>query len=200
MRRGQALFPAVALLLLCTGSSTAAQEPSGVLKVAGVFGQGAGRSAFRLDFTAGLSQPAGEALLVFAEPSHVLLLAHVDPSFQGPDDFRDALALMRAPSDSFRHSVTLPYHPLTDKRILVVLKDNDGRERVVADALVNLHSFDFSTSFAGDLVSGSTKYHHCCRGPRCSDMCIDCDTPEFTCDLIDCDIQCGHDASWPPKV
>lgn len=32
-------------------------------------------------------------------------------------------------------------------------------------------------------------------------MCVDCDTPEFTCDLIECDIQCGSgDPSWPPKV
>ena len=24
--------------------------------------------------------------------------------------------------------------------------------------------------------------------------------PEFTCDLIDCTIQCGHDDNWPPHV
>ena len=193
----------VALLLLSTGSSVSAQERSGLLKVAGAFGQGAGKPTFRLDLTYGTdsSHPAGQALLVFAEPSHSLLLAHVDPSYHGPADFREAFALMRGPAGAFRHSVTLPYHPLTDQRIAVVLKGSDGQEWVVADAMVNLRSFEFSTSFEGDPITSSAKYHHCCRGPRCSQMCIDCDTPDFTCDLIECDIQCGHDDSgWPPKV
>jgi len=203
MRRGQALFFAVALLSLGMESVARAQEHSSFVQVAGVFGQGTGKPAFRLDLTygAGLSAPAGQALLVFAEPSHSLLLAHVDPSFQGPEDFREALALMRGPSDALRHSVTLPYHPLTDRRIVVVLKGNDGQERVVADAKVNLRNFEFSTSFEAGPVTNAAVYHHCCRGTRCSQMCIDCETVSFTCDLIDCDIQCGHeDLVWPPKV
>jgi len=96
MRRGQALFLAATLLLLGMESVASAQERSGFLQVAGVFGQGTGKPAFRLDLTygAGLSAPAGQALLVFAEPSHSLLLAHVAPLFRGPEDFRGALALM----------------------------------------------------------------------------------------------------------
>lgn len=200
MRRRQALVWTFASLLLGAVFAANAQEKAGVLQVSGAFKPETGKTAFRLDLAYGASAPlTGQALLVFAEPSHSLLLAHVEPSYQGAEDFGEALALMRGPSDGFRHSVTLPYHPLTDRRIVVVLKDGIGQEWLIADAMVNLRSFDFSTSFAGGPIAAAV-YHHCCRGPRCSQMCIDCDTPEFTCDLIDCDIQCGHDTTWPPKV
>jgi hypothetical protein len=128
MRRGQALLIAVAVLLLCMEVGVNAQEQSGVLRVTGAFGEGPGKPVFRLDLTyAGSSTSSGQALLVFAEPSHSLLLAHVDPSFQSSENFQEALALMRGPSDGFRHSVTLPYHPLTDRRIVVVLRLRNPR-------------------------------------------------------------------------
>lgn len=86
---------------------------------------------------------------------------------------------------------------------MVVLRTTDGQEQVVADALVNLRRFDFTTSVTlggepGE-VATTAKYTHCCRGGTCDRICIECETASFTCNLIDCDIQCGHDLTWPPK-
>lgn len=202
MRRVKSLWPAFALLLGCFEFAATAQQSGGAVHVAGGLVQVTGRQAFRLDLSlSSESNPqSSEALLVYAEPSHSLLLAHVDASLGDPAAYKDALALTRGSAQKVRHSLALPYEPFTDKRIVVVLKDGAGREWVVADATVNLRSFDFSTSFEVDPIAG-TIYHHCCRGPRCEQLCVDCDTPEFTCDLVECDIQCGHGGSdWPPKV
>jgi hypothetical protein len=200
MRGSKALGAAVVLLFGCFQFSAAAQQNPATLQVSGGLERVSGRQGFRLDVSySAESSPHGKALLVYAEPSHSLLLAHVDPDLDLAD-YREALALTRGSASRARHSLSLAYHPFADRRIVVVLKDGSGREQVIADATVNLRSFDFSTSFEGDPIA-SAVYHHCCRGPRCAQMCVDCDTPEFTCDLIECDIQCGSGgASWPPKV
>ena len=194
--------PAAVLLLACFELPAMAQTSTGALQVSGGLVHVSGRQAFRLElsYNSGISDRADQAILVYAEPSHSLLLAHVDPSLPDTANFKGALALTRGSVQKARHSLSLPYHPFTDNRIVVVLKDETGSERRVADATVNLRNFDFSTSFEVDPVA-STIYHHCCRGPRCAQMCVDCDTPEFTCDLVECDIECGHGGSdWPPKV
>lgn len=202
MRGSKTLWPAAVLLLVCFRLQAVAQQNPATLQVSGGLEHVSGKQGFRLNLSygGGSFTHSGQALLVYAEPSHSLLLAHVDPSLVDLADYGAALALTKGPSRSIRHSLSLPYQPFTDKRIVVVLKDGSGSEWVVADATVNLRSFDFSTSFEGDPIAG-TVYHHCCRGTRCQQICVDCDTPEFTCDLIECDIQCGSGgSSWPPKV
>lgn len=201
MRGSKTLWSAIVLLVGCFHLPAAAQQKPATLQMSGGLEHVSGREGFRLDisYSAESFPHAGQALLVYAEPSHSLLLAHVDADLDLAD-YREALALTRGSASRARQSLSLPYHPFTDRRIVVVLKDGGGRDQVLADATVNLRSFDFSTSFEGDPVASSA-YHHCCRGPRCEQMCVDCDTPEFTCDLIECDIQCGSGgASWPPKV
>lgn len=202
MRGSRTLWPAVALLLWGFQFQAVAQQNPATLQVSGGLERVSGKQGFRLNLSYGEGSftHSARALLVYAEPSHSLLLAHVDPALLDSADYRAALALTKGSSKSIRHSLSLPYQPFTDKRIVVVLKDGTGTELVVADATVNLRSFDISTSFEGDLIA-SAVFHHCCRGPRCQQMCVDCDTPEFTCDLIECDIQCGSGGSdWPPKV
>lgn len=200
MRGSKTLQSAVVLLVGCFPLPALAQQNPATLQVSGGLEQVSGRQAFRLDVAYNAeSFPRAQALLVYGEPSHSLLLAHVDPDFDLADH-REALALTRGSAARVRHSLSLPYHPFTDRRIVVVLQDASGNRQVVADATVNLRSFDFSTSFDGDPIA-SAVYHHCCKGPRCEQMCVDCSTPEFTCDLVECDIQCGSGGSgWPPKV
>lgn len=202
MRGRKTPLSAVVLLLGCFQLPAVAQQNPAALQVSGGLEPVSGRQAFRLDisYSAESFPHSGQALLVYAEPSHSLLLAHVDPIHHDLADYKEALALTRGSTLRARHSLSLPYRPFTDRRIVVVLKDGSGHEQVVADATVNLRSFSFSTSFEGDPIA-SAVFHHCCRGPRCSQMCVDCDTPEFTCNLIECDIQCGSGgSSWPPKV
>lgn len=202
MRRGKSIWPVVVLLLGCLELEAVAQQSTGTVHAAGGLVRITGRQAFRLDLSVSSESvpKSSQALLVYAEPSHSLLLAHVDASIGDTAAYQGALALTRGSAQEVRHSLVLPYEPFTDKRIVVVLKDGTGRESVVADATLNLRSFDFSTSFEVDPIAG-TIYHHCCRGSRCDQICVDCDTPEFTCDLVECDIQCGHGGSdWPPKV
>lgn len=209
MRRGNLHWKVLALLLVLgsiagTLSAKNQDDDSGTVRVSGVLEGNGGKLTYRLKISAESGTAfSGRALLVYAEPSHTLLLAHVDPVGSGLESYRGALAMMRGALHAFQHSVTVPYHPLTDRRVVVVVRKEDGQEWVAADALVNLRKFEFSTTISaeesyGELPSAA-KYTHCCRGGSCDRICAECETASFTCNLIDCDIQCGHDLTWPPK-
>lgn len=208
VREGPLAFALRLVLVGCvaalSASTVIAQEYAGALRVAGGREQRSAGSSYRLDisYDAGLLSANQQAILVYAEPSHSLLLANTNAAAPVAEEYREALALMKGRAESFHHSVTLPFRPFLDHRIVVITKGADGQERVLADAQVNLRSFSFTTTFAAseDFGDPTATQIHCCWGPRCSQECVECDGPEFTCDLIECTIQCGHDDDWPPHV
>jgi hypothetical protein len=141
----------------------------------------------------------GDAVLVYAEPSHVLLVQH---SFRDGDTGRlgqgGALALGSGAGGRFSYDLLLPYNPeiLGDSAISVTLRSK-GRDWLIAAGRIDAMSFSIATRFdvtyaADGSIEAITGQQHCCGGGgRCGRMCITCDGAYFTCDRINCTIECG---------
>jgi hypothetical protein len=153
----------------------------------------------QVDYSLDSEVPFGDALLIYAEPSHVLLVEH---SFRAgaPSVDVPAKALVRGTGNapSVRYDLRLPYDPdiLGDTGMSIVLLSN-GRELLIAAGRVNARHFSFTTSFEvvyspDNNQFAITRQMHCCGGGgRCGQMCIDCPGAYFTCDRIACTIECG---------
>jgi hypothetical protein len=142
----------------------------------------------------------GDALLVYGEPSHTLLLAHVNSAIKGiPTEERstaDPLVRIYGTAHRFSHEFSLPYNPKSqgDTRIAVVMRSG-GKDILIADGTVNVREFSYVTTFSVmELPDGTFDYSrtHCCQGTSCNKICTTCDGAFFTCDLINCTIECNY--------
>ena len=161
-----------------------------------------GRRSYRLRvrMKEGAAEEPYEALLVYAEPGHQLLLAHVAGEHRPlPTALAVKLkqespfAYIRGELSTFEDVVHLPYAPpAAEQHHVVVTLWWAGRETLVTAAQVDPRQFEVSTAFTQG--NGPTRvagpYEHCCRGDRCSRMCTNCPGPFLVCDLIDCTIEC----------
>lgn len=150
------------------------------------------------------------ALLVHSQPSGTLLLAHYSPdaslSRKLRKEVRSALVSTRAPLVQMEQTVHLPFDPLVtqDRRITVTL--TSGHERhLLADGVVSMENFAFSTYFYPEVLVNTNRtehlfsrevttqscpvgtIEHCCEGGNnCPKQCVCCNGPSFYCDLISC--------------
>lgn len=157
------------------------------------------------------------SLRVYSEPSHTLLLVAQDASYASTAEGQQWLANQKAattPSAMItttlpgaQPTVNIPLRPDGDNRISVWA---DGvwfgtrRDLQLADAMVGSSGFAFKTNLLPPekkltgLVpnasgGGGPRMQHCCSGGNCSEMCIYCSGPSFTCCLLNgcCTITCG---------
>jgi len=197
--------------MLFGGVSTlaAAEEVPGQatakVEVSGKFAQQGGASSFRLtvNYSSDSENALGDALLVFAEPSHMLLFAHVDSRFRlkgvGEEDLAEqALSLVYSrPGRSFQHTIFLPYNPkaLADTRVEVVMRSH-GQSHLLASGKVNVSDFQYSTTFSTVVLPDGVREYlggtHCCSNAICGKICVTCSGAFFSCDLINCEINCEY--------
>lgn len=205
------------MALLCAVSATIASfsgpiraeqgrfiEKTAQIEVGGKLVQESGKSSFTLtiNYSSAARETLGDALLVYAEPSHTLLFIHVNTRgsrakslAEENGELEPALARVYSPGQSFRHTLSLPYdaRKMADTRIDVVMKSR-GQEFVLASGRVNVTDFQYTTTFSViTLPDGSTDYlggTHCCSGPQCTKMCTTCPGAFFSCDLVTCTINC----------
>lgn len=198
------LFTAPAAGIASPGMLT---EESGNVEVGGKLLRGSkGKSNFLLSvgFAADTNLAFGEALLVYAEPSHTLLFAHVNTRGRHPQVIEEDMTLEKALSRAygpvgrtFKHLLSLPYDPRlqADSRVEVLMR-SAGRTALLASGAVNVEDFAFTTSFSAlTLPDGSLDFiggTHCCSGVICGQMCVTCAGAFFTCDLIGCSINCEY--------
>ncbi len=151
-------------------------------------------------------RPAASALIadgveVWAEPSHTPLfrgssspLPEAEPKSLGTEP----LAVVNGLTGAFSQKLVLPYTPskgLTDRKVVVKMRVG-AQTLLIASANVNVGQFKFTSTF--DMLQNSSgvyaigTYRHCCSGARCGQICTSCNGPFFTCDLINCDINCDQ--------
>ena len=145
----------------------------------------------------------GDALVVYSEPGHLPLIAHVNSTGAHPK--RTELALLAAgalsiaagSSTEFSHTITIPWDLLVGRElqeVAVVMRDGP-KETVLSRVRVSGLPFEasskFSLRFLGpgrlDYKPGG-QWNHC--GPLCGEICTDCQSAFFSCDLVNCDITC----------
>jgi len=140
--------------------------------------------------------PFGAGILVWAEPSHTLLLAFWN-SKQPAESTRDRLRawspLVEVEGDlkESQPRVTIPYEPSFDEGIVVEVVRADGDRFVLMGAKVDMRSFNVTTKVSGHSGYKSLPAKHCCSGGECGTICADCVDAYFTCDLTACTIKCG---------
>lgn len=151
-----------------------------------------------------------KALLVYAEPSHTLLLVAWNGDLDSPgfnnDEYRafvetgGALAASVGPHGASHPRVHVVYDPTEDTHIAVSLLDEHMQERVVSSPKVAEDgSFGLTTFFQeGGGQTEGTRYKHCCNcgdgDDDCGTMCIYCWTPRFERSCLwptSCEIICG---------
>ncbi len=134
-----------------------------------------------------------DALLVFAEPSHTLLLVqNADPENPAPLlEGEKPLATVSGGLEDTAPRVVVPYEVNGDTRIVVELVNSSGRT-IVSDAKINVAAFQFSTTFSPE-HGGPDRYarRHCVSCENCGEMCVECPGPKFSADCIQCTIDCG---------
>ncbi len=196
-RRG--VFVLVFLLfMVCSVPPAAAGGPQGhelaVVDLRGDVGPG---GQLKLFIQPG---PAATASLrIFSEPSHTLLAVVMDPGFASQPrgkallEEQEGAAVVVTDLPQGQPALQVAGRPAGEDRIAVYVTGASGEEQLAADARVGGGAFHFSTA----IVKGGTKagggFVHCCQGGPCTQMCIDCRSPAFTCCLTDtcCDIFCG---------
>jgi hypothetical protein len=150
---------------------------------------------------------ATEAVRVFSEPSHTLMLLAMDSGFRGSKEGQAWEQAVRD-SDNPRAIVTpeslagssstvgIAPRPKSDDRfqvdVLGCWPDGTVEERMIADAKVRASGFAFSSAVRMGSPAGDPQ--HCCEGGGCGQLCIDCQGPAFSCCLIPphCNIACEH--------
>lgn len=181
---------AVAITSVVVVPRAVAGEAAGRLGWAEVTVEG-GRDAkgaftLALDFQPNMTKTA-TAVLVYAEPSHTLILAHWNGSAQ-PKLLGGELPLVATEGVFGRSAprVIVRLDAKGDSRIIVQVLYREERF-TAADAKVNVESFSFVTRFDPDNLG----WNHCCSCAGCAKVCEDCSTSRFTCDCIGCTITCG---------
>lgn len=191
-----------ATLLLSSATAYASQASSGFVEITGTKrGRGIPQGYnLHVKYSLDAINPPGDAVLVYAEPSHVLLLQHSFRDAEAGASSRALHALAQGASNgsAFSYDLLLSYDPaiLRDSGVSVTLISK-GREWLIAAGRVNSTEFNFTTHF--DVVSNSegsveaiTGVEHCCGGGgTCGRMCVTCSGAYFTCDRINCTIECG---------
>ncbi len=181
------------------GQATAKVDVSGKLTQQG------GAPSFRLtvSYSSDSENTLGDALLIYAEPSHTLLLAHVNSRLRlkgvGEEDLAEqALSLVYSrPGRTFQHTLSLPYSPraFADTRVEVVMRSR-GQSYLLASGKVNVSDFQYSTTFSTVARPGGVIEYlggmHCCSNAICGKICTTCSGAFFSCDLINCDINCEY--------
>lgn len=183
--------------------ASAAANGMSAIEVAGGVGRTTDGSAYRLtiDFRPAFPGPVAEEVEVWAEPSHTPLFVGTKSPLPKAESKRlgtEPLAVVRGLSGAFSQKLTLPYDPskgLTDRRIVVKMRVGN-QDLLIASANVDVGAFRFTSTF--DMVEKATgdydvgTYRHCCGGTRCTQICTNCNGPFFTCDLINCEINCDQ--------
>lgn len=149
--------------------------------------------------------PAGNApltagIMVWAEPSHTPMLVHWNNATEQEiiQNFvagEEPSAQTSGELGKSQPRVIIPFAAGDDKMVVVELLQPDGKRHIVLGANVNLESFVVTTSFTYTEEGVTGTQEHCCSGPLCSRMCVNCKIPFFTCDLINCTIKCDEDSS-----
>ena len=182
--------------------ASAAEKGLGAIEVAGGVKKTNEGSWYTLsiDYRPTSSGPAADQLEVWAEPSHTALFVGRKtplPEVESKNLGAEPLAVVRGLSGAFSQKLVLPYPAkrFTDHRIVVKMRVGN-QDLLLASANVNVNAFRFTSSF--DMVQTAAgvydfgTYHHCCSGVRCGQICTDCNGPFFTCDLINCEINCDQ--------
>ena len=185
------VLPLLALLLLpgvaISSDPAVSTDPTAEVTVSGSV-EKPGTFVLGLDFQPGLTDRA-DAVLVYAEPSHTLLVAHWNgsarPELLGNREDR-AMATTEGVFGKSAPRVTLAFDTARQERIVVQVLYGVKR-LTVSDAKVNMAKFSFSTRFS----PGNVGWRHCCSCGACGTMCEDCDTSRFTCNCVTCTISCG---------
>jgi hypothetical protein len=137
-----------------------------------------------------------DAVLVFTEPSHKLLLAVLSPAFAEKAQGKAYRAQARAAGGCVAITsvagaeprMVVPARPGADLGVLVATVA-DEEEKVIADARVGSGDFGFASYQDGPLTT------HCCECCGCEGLrCIDCEgnLQKFTCcPAPGCEIMCG---------
>jgi len=197
---------AVVVLLLTISGAASAQQAQGPDTLAVVGHQlENGRYSLSLETYAatersmiGLKEraPFGAGILVWAEPSHTLLLALWDAE-QPAESTRERLRAWSPLVDiegslgTSHPRVTILYEPSFDEGIVIEVARLNGERETLMGAKVDMSSFNVTTKLPGAGGYKNEGYRHCCSGGDCGTMCTSCVDGYFTCDLVACTISCG---------
>ncbi len=140
-------------------------------------------AGFELGITASplSNRSQGGLLEVWLEPSRVLLFS---------------MSLVGGEVGAAPHAavVRLPLAVGVEAEIRIVANVLGVRHDLALARVSGTEDFELSTAFdIFERKSGEveiTAFQHCCSGPRCSRMCVSCKGPGFSCDLIECSIEC----------
>lgn len=151
---------------------------------------------------------ATRGVRVYSEPSHTLLLMAIDAAFYAEEagkawvaenrNVENAAALIAPQLPGSIASVIVPARPITDTRVAVWVfgtwPSGKTADQLKADGLVGAGSFSFASSIPPNVTDPDDPVH-CCEGNGCSQMCVECSGPRFSCCLNTppgcCDIGCG---------
>ena len=145
--------------------------------------------------------PEADGLEVWAEPSHTPLFVGARspmPATGSKSLDAESLAIVRGLEGAFSQKLVLHYSPSkrrADRSIVVKMRVGD-QGILVASANVNVNAFQFTSTF--DMVQNPSggyelgNYRHCCSNVRCGQLCTSCNGPFFTCDLINCEVNCDQ--------
>ena len=148
-----------------------------------------------------------DAILFYAEPSHTLIFANINPNVKNKDEtvayIADELPLVTSESEILKAHTLSEYKPNKDTTLLVTVL-NDDQQSVLSNAHVNLSSFGFSIEFRDEESNGSTRHscppsapiHVTCflqgSGTPCVEKHVCCKTFEYGCNGTPCcEAYCG---------
>lgn len=199
----------LALLTLCLTPALADAQTVASAEVAvSVFRSVANakpETILRVSYRADKAAAMGDALVVYAEPAHIPILAHVNG--KSVHAKRAELALLAAgvpaiasgSSTEFSQAVVIPWALLIARELreVAVVMWDGPKETVLSRVRVDGLPFEATSTFSLGLSdSGALDYklagqwHHCCRGPLCGEICTDCQSAFFSCNLVNCEISC----------
>lgn len=189
-----------ASMFLAPAFATDAGEKQLIVNVAGKV-----MSESKLALSFWFGAPVSNAVRVYSEPSHTLLVAILDREFaqsaqgaswrqaQAPDSNAPNVVVTTLPEG--QPNLVIPAPPQGDTRVAIWVAgawpNGASDERLVSDAALEGQDFEFST-----FLSESGGFEHCCSGGDCGTICTTCSGPAHTCCLIApdcCRIACGFD-------
>ena len=134
-----------------------------------------------------------DGLLLWAEPSHTLLLVQANGDGRTPalESGERPLVAVSGRLAETAPSVRVRYEAGGDTRLVVQLARGSGRV-TIADGRLNLAAFELTTTFEEPIADPlRIRIHHCVTCDPCGTMCVDCIGPRFTANCVECSIECG---------
>ena len=189
---------ALASAVLVLGSQAAL---AGTLSIKGssqAHGKGVHQYTLELAYDETTLDPSVEGILVFAEPSHTLLLAHTLGELSSSSaKLIDALA-PQAKTSVFVKGQTLfrakfPYDMDDDIGYSLTFLSNGSQQTIIALGRVNLAEFGTSIDLpAGNGLAENRGTQICCECSSGCKTCLLCDGPPwiFTCTCPGCNLEC----------